>query len=151
MRQCSFEWPVNQKFKYIGLIFTLDELDWLLKLTIYLIRWLNFFLNWKNVQILQTGQETIFLTPKKHWIFMSSFIFALIIFNGKGIVGCFIYILDSSNSSSFTFWSSKLASSSRSNWTGICTGNSNGSWTDKQSSHFSTAKEMSVKPTFFFM
>ena len=33
--------------------------------------------------------------------------------------GRFIYILDSLNSSSFTFWSSKLASSSRSNWTGI--------------------------------
>ena len=32
--------------------------------------------------------------------------------------GCFIYILDSSNSSSLAFWSSKLASSSRSNWTG---------------------------------
>ena len=36
-------------------------------------------------------------------------------------------------------------------WTGIWTGNSNGSWTDKQSSHFSTAKEISVKATFFFM
>ena len=63
----------------------------------------------------------------------------------------FIYILGSSNSSSFTFWSSKKASSSRSNWTGTWTGNSNGSWTDKHSSHFSTAKEMSVKATFFFM
>ena len=57
----------------------------------------------------------------------------------------------SSNSSSFTFWSSQFASSSKSNWTGIWTGNSNGSWTDKQSSHFSTAKEMSVKATFFFL
>ena len=57
--------------------------------------------------------------------------------------GRFIYILDSSNSSSFTFWSSKLASSSRSNWTGSWTGHSNGSWTDKHSSHFSTAKEIS--------
>ena len=64
---------------------------------------------------------------------------------------CFIYILDSSNSSSFTFWYSQLASSSRSNWTGIWTGNSNGTWTDKQSSHFSTAKEIIVKATFFFM
>ena len=45
-------------------------------------------------------------------------------------MGCFIYILDNSNSSSFTFWSSQFASSSRSNWTGIWTGNSNGSWTD---------------------
>ena len=64
---------------------------------------------------------------------------------------CFIYILDSSNSSSFTFWTSHFTSSSRCNWTGISTGNSNDSWTDKHSSHFSTAKEMSVKATFFFM
>ena len=62
-----------------------------------------------------------------------------------------IYLHSSSNSSSFTFWSSQFPSSSRSNWTGIWTGNSNGIWTDKQSSHFSTAKEMSVKATFFFM
>ena len=65
--------------------------------------------------------------------------------------GCFIYILDSSNSSSIISWTIKFGSSSRSNQTGIWTGNSNGSWTDKQSSHFSTAKEMSVKATFFFM
>ena len=52
------------------------------------------------------------------------------------------YILDSSNFSSFTFWSSKLASTSRSNWTGIWTVTWNGSWTDKHSSHFSTAKEI---------
>ena len=63
----------------------------------------------------------------------------------------FIYILDSSNSSSFTFWSSQFASSSRSYWTGIWTSNSNGSWTDKHSSHFSTAKAMSVKATLFFI
>ena len=47
--------------------------------------------------------------------------------------GCFIYTLDSSNSCSLTFWSSKFASSSRSNgtgiWTSIWTGNLNGSWT----------------------
>ena len=55
------------------------------------------------------------------------------------ILGRFIYILDSSNSSLFTFWSSQLASNSRSNWTGTWTGNSNGTWTDKKSSHFSTA------------
>ena len=67
------------------------------------------------------------------------------------IMGCFIYILDSSNSSTITFWTNKLSSSSRSNWTGIWTSNSNDSWTDKQSSHFSTAKEMSVKATFFLM
>ena len=64
-------------------------------------------------------------------------------------MGRFIYVLDSLNSSSFTFLSSKLASSSRSNWTGIWTGNSNGSWTDKHSSHFSTAKEISLKATFW--
>ena len=62
-----------------------------------------------------------------------------------------IYILDSSNTSSFTFWTSQFTSSSRCNWTGISTGNSNGSWNDKHSSHFSTAKEISVKATFFFM
>ena len=61
--------------------------------------------------------------------------------------GHFIYILDSSNSSSITFWTSKFSCSSRSNWIG----NSNASWTDKQSSHFSTAKAtaraMTVKAT----
>ena len=69
--------------------------------------------------------------------------------------GRFIYIIDSSNSSSFTFWSSQFASSCRrnwtSNWTGIWIGNSNDSWTDKQSSHYNTAKEIRVKATFFFM
>ena len=43
------------------------------------------------------------------------------------------YILDSSNCSSFTFWTSLFASSSRSNWTGIWSGYSNGSWTDEHS------------------
>ena len=57
-----------------------------------------------------------------------------------GIMVRFIYILDSSNSSSFTFWMSQFTSSSRCNWTSISTGNSNGSWTDKHSSHFSTAR-----------
>ena len=56
----------------------------------------------------------------------------------KKTEGCSNYILDSLNSSSFTFWSSKFASSSRRNWTGIWTCDSNGSWTDKHSSHFST-------------
>ena len=65
--------------------------------------------------------------------------------------GRFIYILDSSNSSSITFWTSQFSSSSISNWTGIWNGNSNGSWTDKQSSHFNTVKEINVKATFFFM
>ena len=55
----------------------------------------------------------------------------------------FIYILDSSNSSSITFWTSKFSSSSRNNWIGIWTGNLNGSWTDKQSYHFSA--EMLLK------
>ena len=68
-----------------------------------------------------------------------------------GSKACFIYILDSSNSSSITFWTSKFSSSSKSNWTSIWPGISNGSWTDKQSSLFSTAKEMSVKAIFFFM
>ena len=57
-------------------------------------------------------------------------------------LGCFIYILDSSNSSSIKFLTSKFSSSCRSNWTGIWAGNSNGSRTDKQSSHFSTTKEI---------
>ena len=60
-------------------------------------------------------------------------------------VGCFIYIVDSSNSSSITFWTSQFGSSSRSNWIG----NSNDSWTDKQSSHFSTTKDMSEKLSSF--
>ena len=46
----------------------------------------------------------------------------------------FIYILDSINSSTFTFWSNKFSSSSRCNWKGIWNGNWNGSWTDKHSS-----------------
>ena len=63
----------------------------------------------------------------------------------------FIYILDSSNSSSFTFWTSQFTSSSRCNWTFISNGHSTGSWNDKHSSHFSTANEISVNATFFFM
>ena len=62
----------------------------------------------------------------------------------KHLMVCFIYILDSSNSSSFTFWTSQLTSSSR--WTELVSQ----PVTDKHSSHFSTAKEMSVKATFFF-
>ena len=65
----------------------------------------------------------------------------------KRITGCFIYILDSSNSSSFTFWSSQFTCTSKSNGTS----NSNGTWTDKQSTHFSTAKEIRLKNMFFFM
>ena len=56
--------------------------------------------------------------------------------------------LDSSNSSSFTFWISKLASSTRSNWTGIWNGTSNGSWTDEHSSHFHTAKDMHKRKSY---
>ena len=37
--------------------------------------------------------------------------------------------------------------SSRSNWKG----NSNGTWTDKESLNLTTAKEIRVKATFFFM
>ena len=48
----------------------------------------------------------------------------------KMTVSCFIYNLDSSNSSSITFWTNKFCSSSRSNWTSIWAGNSNGSWAD---------------------
>ena len=64
----------------------------------------------------------------------------------RNTVDRFIYIRDRSNFSSITFWTSKFGSSSRSNWTD----NWNGSWTDKQLSHFSTAKQMSVKATLFF-
>ena len=46
---------------------------------------------------------------------------------------------------------SQLAFRSRSNWTSIWPGNSNGSWTDEHSPHISTAKEISVKATLFFM
>ena len=55
------------------------------------------------------------------------------------------------HSSSFTFWSSQFASSSRSNWTSTWIGTSNGTWSDKQSSHFRTVKEITVKATFFFI
>ena len=63
--------------------------------------------------------------------------------------GSIIYFLDISNSSSFTFWSSQFASSSRSNWTSTWIGTSNGTWSDKQSSHFRTAKEIRIKATLF--
>ena len=62
----------------------------------------------------------------------------------------FIYILDSSNSTSFSFWSSRFAFSFRSNWNGVSNRWSNGSWTNKHSYHFSTAKEIRVNCTFFF-
>ena len=42
-----------------------------------------------------------------------------------------------------------LQCSSKSKWPSTWTDNSNGNWTDKQSSHFRTAKEMSVKTTVF--
>ena len=73
------------------------------------------------------------------------------VYTTNWLLGCFIYILNRSNFSSFTFWSSKLASSSRSNCTDIWTGNSNGNWTYKHSTHFSTAKDVTVKATFVFM
>ena len=46
-------------------------------------------------------------------------------------LGHFIYIPDSSNSSSIPFWTSNFSFSTRSN----LTGNSNGSWTYTQSAH----------------
>ena len=42
--------------------------------------------------------------------------------------GCFFYILDSSNSCSITFWTTQFGFSCKSNWNGILTVNSNGSW-----------------------
>jgi hypothetical protein len=81
----------------------------------------------------------------------SKLILTEIKYRSTGGKGRFIYILDRSNSSSITFWTCQFGSRSRSNWTSIWTGNSNGSWTDKQSSHFSTVKEIRVKATFFFM
>ena len=110
----------------------MQELDlfWCFKLS----KWYIFHKNDKGIALVIDIQSSIlFLT------------------NIDSSKGRFIYILDSSNSSSFTFWSSQFTSSSRSNWTSIWTGNSNGTWTDKQSSHFSTANEIRVKATFFFM
>ena len=109
-------------------------------------RW---YYHWFSVQLTNDKRE-------RDWNLSSTFIDCLIFRNFLTLfhfwlnifVGCFIYVLDSSNSSSITFWTSQFISSFRSNWIGIGTGKSNGSWTDKQLSHFSTAKEMSVKPTF---
>ena len=58
---------------------------------------------------------------------------------GPRIVSSTFY-LDGSNSSSLIFWSSKLGSIFGRKWSGIWSGNSNGSWTVKHSSHYSTAK-----------
>ena len=71
--------------------------------------------------------------------------------NHPYIMGGFICTFSLSISLSITLWTSKFTSSSRCNWTGISTVNSNGSWNDKHSCHFSTAKEIRVKATFFFM
>ena len=65
------------------------------------------------------------------------------------IKGGFICTFSLSISLSITLWTSKFTSSSRRNWTGTSTVNSNGSWNDKQSWHFSTAKEISAKAAFF--
>ena len=96
------------------------------------------------------------------------------------IMSCFICILVSSNSSTITFLSSidcsemkdnfwlikqwleiifhfRTVYSSRGNWNGISEPiiqmavELDLSWTDEQSSHFSTAKEMSVKAIFLLM
>ena len=68
-------------------------------------------------------------------------------------LGCFIYILDSSNSSSIPFWTSRFGSSSRSNWIGFWTGNSNSKQevVELINNYLISVKEMSVKATFFFM
>ena len=66
-------------------------------------------------------------------------------------LGGFICTLSLSISLSTTLRTSKFTSSSRCNWTGISSVNSNGSWNDKHSCHISTAKEIIVKDTFFFM
>ena len=84
-----------------------------------------------------------------HWMFItlsSNCVFVCSVSSIK-LLGRFIYILDISNSSSFPFWFSKMTFISRSKLTCIWIGNSNGSWADKHSSHYSTAKEMSVKAT----
>ena len=71
------------------------------------------------------------LTRKENWLSTLDFhsmtvLFFVLIFKWKR--GRFIYILDSSNSSSFTFWSSQFRSSSRNKQASSSTGNSNGSW-----------------------
>ena len=55
----------------------------------------------------------------KTYMFSIAFSVCLTLVYIVHIMGRFIYILDSSNSSSFIFWSNQFASSSRSNWTGI--------------------------------
>ena len=60
-------------------------------------------------------------------------------------MGCLIYILDCSNSSSFTIDQvSKLLALEETELVSELV-------TDKQSSHFSIAKEIRVKPAFFFL
>ena len=105
----------------------------------------------------------MYLILERSWLYLNTISYLENIANKKrglmfwntylltSTMGCFIYILDSSNSSSFAFWTSQFTSSSKCNWTGISSGNSNGSWTDKHSSHISKVKEMSVKVPFFFM
>ena len=85
-------------------------------------RW---YYHWFSVQLTNDKRE-------RDWNLSSTFIDCLIFRNFLTLfrfclnvfVGCFIYILDSSNSSSFPFWSSQFASSSRSNWTVIWNGSS---------------------------
>ena len=72
-----------------------------------------------------SGPET------KNLSFLLSFLYSLIdTLFGNYSMACFIYILDSSNSSSTTFWTDQFGSSSRSNWTVIWTGSWTGNWTD---------------------
>ena len=76
------------------------------------------------------GRKSTHNWPTHVWLLVrilkmrAEFVWSLFI----GVIkSCFIFIL--SNSTSFTIWSSQFAFSTRSNWTG----NSNGTWTDKQS------------------
>ena len=87
--------------------------------------------------VLFWDQRIIRLSLSSHYLSLSTMIFWV-----RCTWVCFIYIPDSSNYSSFKFWTGQFTSSS--------TGNSNGTWNDKHSSHFSTAKEIRVKAIFFF-
>ena len=84
------------------------------------------------------GRKSTHNWPTHVWLLVrilkmrAEFVWSLFI----GVIkSCFIFIL--SNSTSFTIWSSQFAFSTRSNWTG----NSNGTWTDKQST---TCKHLAI-------
>ena len=144
------DWRDHAKHSGLNLIFwclkmksVLNKLDYFLEqfqISSWGLQPLEYILNDLNWFHLVTTRKSCWQPEMSGWIQVAI-----------EIMTCFIYILDSSNSSSLTFWTSQFTYSSRCNWTGISTGNSNDSWTDKHSSHFSTAKEMSVKATFFFL